>query len=296
MSLKPILLLSIASMLFLSSCRRGSLEEVASRVPREVDGWRAEEDRTFDRETLFKYIDGGAELYLAYRFRRMVARRYAKAGGEPVALDIYDMETPEDAFGVFTAEREVGEEVKIGGGSEYSDGLLRFWKGRFFVSIFTPEPAPENERFVMELGRFVSRAIRSTGRKPDLLSILPERGLVERTIRYFHRHSILNHFYYLSEENILDLDTETDAVLARYEIEGGRPYLLAVRYPDEERAKTAYERFVKAYMPESREGVVRTEDGLWTAVSLKGKILAIVLDAPTREGGLALLGAIERRS
>ena len=297
MRLKPILILSITSVLLLPACRREGIEEVISGVPKEMDGWRAEEDQIFDRETLFEYIDGGAELYLAYRFKEMVTRGYAKAGERgSITLDIYDMETPEDAFGVFTAERERGEEIGIGGGSEYSEGLLRFWKGRFFVSIFTVELSSESERIVMELGKSVSNAIRSTGAKPDLLFALPKDGLVGRTIRYFRKHSILNHFYYLSEENILELAMDTEAVLARYEIEGGRPYLLVVRYPDEGRAKSAYERFTRAYMPESKEGAIKTEDGLWTVVSLKGRMLAIVFDAPTREKGLTLLQAVKKRS
>jgi len=290
-ALAAIALLAVS----LCSCRRETLDELASRVPREIDGWRAEgEDRRFDRETLFKYIDGGAELYLAYRFREVLVREYRREGEAPVVLDIYDMGTPEDAFGVFTAEREMGEGIGVGMDSEYSEGLLRFWKGRFFVSIFTSEPTDEAERFVKELGRIVSEAIREAGSPPDLLSLLPREGLIERSIRYFHKHTILNHFYYLAEGNILGLDMDVEAVLARYEVEGGRPYLLIVRYPDEPRARSAYDRFLKAYMPESRDGVVQTEDGLWAAAVLKGRVIAIALDAPSRSCGVSLSAGVVR--
>lgn len=275
----------------LCSCRRETVEELASSVPKEIDGWGAKgEDRRFDRQTLFKYIDGGAELYLAYRFREVLVREYAKEGEAPVVLDIYDMERPEEAFGVFTAEREMGEGIGVGVDSEYSEGLLRFWKGRFFVSIFTPEPTDEGERFVRKLGRIVSDAIRETGSPPDLLSLLPGEGLIERSIRYFHKHTILNHFYYLSEGNILDLDMDVEAVLARYELEGGKPYLLVIRYPDEARAESAYSRFSEVYMPDSKGGAVQTEDGLWTACALRGKVIAVALDAPSRDTALRLTG------
>ena len=36
-----------------------------AQLPREIDGWRAgAHDATYNRETLFDYIDGAAEPYL----------------------------------------------------------------------------------------------------------------------------------------------------------------------------------------------------------------------------------------
>lgn len=265
-------------------------------VPKEVNGWLANSEvDTYDRKTLFDYIDGGAELYLAYRFNKVEVYTYKKAGGPDISMDIYDMGTSEDAFGVFTAERE-GDDVGIGQGSEYAAGLLRFFKGRFFISIVTYEETSQSKKAVFWLARAVSDAIQSRGGRPKILSYLPPKGLIERSIRFLHSHIILNHHYYVADENILKLDRNTEAVLVRYTLDGGKPYLLMVRYPTAEHAKVAHGSFLNAYMPDAlQKGVVRTEDGKWTAAMLHDKVLTIVFDAPNPNSANSLLETVSMR-
>ena len=262
-------------------------------IPKEIHGWVASAQvRQYDRKTLFKYIDGGAELYLAYRFRKAYVHTYTKPGEPNIVMDIYDMGTPEDAFGVFTAERE-GEDIGIGIGSEYEAGLLRFSKGRFFVSIMTHEETPQTRKTLLSLARAVADAIQPTGEKPQLLSFLPDKGLIERSVRYFYDHNILNLHYYIADENILHLDSHTEAVLARYSGEGGKPYLLLVKYPSPQRAKTAFRSFINAYIPDAvKPGLVRTENGKWTAGDVFFTFVAVVLEAPSDVWARSLLEAV----
>jgi hypothetical protein len=112
-----------------------SVKNLYQSIPAQIMDWKVKvKDRTFDRKTIFKYIDGGAELYLAYDFQQVFARTFSGPGDNEIMLDIYDMGSAAEAFGIFTSERE-DEEAGIGQGSEYSEGLLRSWKDRFFVSI-----------------------------------------------------------------------------------------------------------------------------------------------------------------
>src|SRR4051794_19771745 len=55
-------------------------------------------------DSLYQYIDGGADVYLLYDFRILLHQNFKSAGAELTA-DIYDMGTPEDAFGIYAAER-----------------------------------------------------------------------------------------------------------------------------------------------------------------------------------------------
>jgi len=280
----------------LLSCSVARTGITMDNIPKEIHGWVAHpEVRHYDRKTLFKYIDGGAELYLAYRFRQAYVHTYTKPGEPDIIMDIYDMGTPEDAFGVFTAERE-GEDIGMGIGSEYEAGLLRFSKGRFFVSIMTHEETPQSRETVLSLARAVADAIQFTGEKPQLLSFLPDKGLIERSIRYFHDHNILNLNYYIADENILHLDSRTEAVLARYSGEEGKPYLLLVKYRSAQQAKTAFRSFINAYMPDAVEpGVVRTEDGKWTAGEVFSTFVAVVLEAPSVAWARSLLEAVSMK-
>ncbi len=276
----------------LSSGCTGRLGTMVRNVPKEIDSWVANvEVRTYNRKTLFKYIDGGAELYLAYRFRKVYVYTYKKVGQPDIIMDIYDMSTAEDAFGVFTAERE-GDEIGIGQGSEYAGGLLRFFKGRFFVSIMTHEETPQSGKAVLCLARAVADAIQSMGERPRLLSFLPQKGLIESSIRYFHNHTVLNLNYYIADENILLLGVHTEAVLARYSAEEGKPYLLLVKYPSTPAARTALRSFLNAYMPDAIQGIVQTENGKWTATDSHSRYVAVVFDAPSDRWALSLLETV----
>jgi len=280
-------------MTMLLSCFVGRLGTMERNIPKEINGWRADvKVDAYDRKTLFHYIDGGAELYLAYHFQKVYVHTYTKAGEPDIIMDIYEMGTPEDAFGVFTSERE-GEDIGIGQGSEYEAGLLRFFKGRFFVSIMTYEETPQSRKAVYLLARTVADAIQSTGDKPKLVSSLPSTGLSESSILYFYSHTILNQHYFVASENILKFDKHTKAVLARYSVKEGELYLLIVRYPTTQHAKMAHTSFLNDYMPDAiKTGIVQTENGKWTATDLHNHLLTIVFDAPTRSSGGSLLETV----
>ena len=51
------------------------LQELTASLPRQVMGWAvAGEDRFFDDQTIFEYIDGSGEVYRAYNLRQCLAR------------------------------------------------------------------------------------------------------------------------------------------------------------------------------------------------------------------------------
>lgn len=251
-------------------------------LPEGTRGWRKiGRDATYDRRNLFDYIDGGAELYLTYDFRRVFVRRYAREGDaeSEIVLDVYEMGSAEEAYGLFSAERE-DEPVGIGRDSEYGGGLLRFWKGRYFVSLVAIGDADEAEAAMKELARGVAGAIPDEGEMPRLAARLPQTGLIPRQIRYFHSPTVLNHHYFLSNENLLEIGRDTRAVLARYDRGGSRPVLLMIQYPDPSRAETALARFRRVYMPDAdAAGRARMENGCWTMAQAHGDRVAIVFEA-----------------
>ena len=113
--------------------------------------WDGKEIR-YNSRTLFDYIDGAAELYLAYGFQNLTVRRFETSSQPPVTLEIYEMASSEDAYGVFSFERQ-GEAIGIGQGSEFEGGLLRFWKGKYFVSIYGEGGGAEVESAILKMGR-----------------------------------------------------------------------------------------------------------------------------------------------
>ena len=58
-------------------------------------------ERVFTGTGLYGYMNGGAELYLEYGVRKLTTRDIVFMNDE-YTLDIYEMPTPEDAFGIYS--------------------------------------------------------------------------------------------------------------------------------------------------------------------------------------------------
>jgi hypothetical protein len=267
----------------------------AQSMPMQIGAWQADgKDQVFDRETIFKYIDGGAELYLAYDFRQVFSRKYTGPGNSAIVLDIYEMGTAADAFGIFSSERE-DEDAHIGQGSEFGGGLLRFWKGSHFVSILNDGGDAKADQAVIELGKAVERILVASGPEPDLLKCLPQPNLDKKKIRFFHQPLLLDKHYFVANENLLNLGAKTDCVLAEYPLnKEDFMVLLLVRYENQQQAETAYARFIKNYMPEAKAGLAQMENKKWAMALLDRDLLSIVFEAPDGQKAMDLQKAVKR--
>ena len=265
-------------------------------LPGESAGWRpAGPDRAYNRETSQAYLRGTAEGYLAYGFRGLLVREYADPAGAPLVAEVYDMDTAADAYGVF-ANDPAGEAVTVGHEALYRGGLLRFWKGPYFVRLRAARETAASRGFLVDLGRKIAAAISEEGAKPVLLGCLPAARLKKASVRYFHKQSTLNPYYYFVDENALLLDEGTEAALGRYAEAGGEAMLLVCRYRTAADARRAYLKFGRVYFSGSFDGrgdsmVERIESGEFGAAQLTGACLILVLESPSRASCEALLAA-----
>ncbi|HEQ60212.1 MAG TPA: hypothetical protein ENN74_01230, partial [Firmicutes bacterium] len=189
--------------------------DLADLLPDSVQGWKAEEpDGRYDYETLYDYINGGAELYRSFNVRAVLARRYEKQDAQPILADMFDMGSSKDAFGAYHHDLREGDEVGIGQESELLGSSLTFWKDRYYVSIIPFGHGEEIKSAVLEVGRAIAQAIPKEGPKPDLLNYLPQQKRLPQ-VHYFHNHACLNTYYFLARDNLLNLDQDTEGVLAR---------------------------------------------------------------------------------
>ncbi|HUT08668.1 MAG TPA: DUF6599 family protein [Candidatus Latescibacteria bacterium] len=273
------------------------MDEFGRSIPKTISGWQASgEDRVYDRDTLYAYMDGGAEVYLAFDFRQVWARKYASPGPNPkeLTLDIYDMGSPEEAFGIFSCDRE-DPGAGIGQDSTYGFGLLRFHQGRFFVSVMTTDEDEASGKAVLEVGRAAVTALGPSGPGPDMVGFLPRESLRPDRTSYFHANVNLNNRYFIASENILGLDWSTDCVFAEYETGSDKPgCLLLVRYSGAERAAAAKQSFLTSYAPEAgSEGLVQTENKKWVSAVVRDRYLIIVFESPDPDWARKLSSSIQ---
>lgn len=266
-------------------------------LPQKIGIFKSDgKDEFYDRQTSFRYMDGAAELYRSFEFKLLLVRRYLSADLPPIIVELFDMGSSEDAFGVFSFETE-GQELQVGQGSDYGGGLLRFWKGKFFVNVYAEQEASSTRQDVIEIGKAISKSIGQEGQKPKLIHYLPGEGLSERSIRYFHLHQSLNYHYFVSHENILRLGKQTNAVLASYLIPQtqGKTFLLLIQYPSHKLAEGALRSFMKAYMPEATTTkVIKTENGRWAAAQFQREFVMIVFESPNKEKAEDLIQAAKK--
>jgi len=280
----------------MNSRQDSAANRLKSLLPMEAMGWRAEaEDHVYNRESIFEYIDGAGEVYRAYGFRELRSRRFHRPGLPDIIIDLFDMGSPADAFGVFTHDLD-GEDAGLGQGGNYKGGLLTFWRDRYLVSIFAEGEIAETKAALFALGRPVAAAIGRDGAKPALLGLVPPDFAAGGTVRYLHSPVILNYHFYVGADNVFGLGPDTEAVLAKSADKGRNGILLAVKYPGTAEAAAARARFLKSSMPDAGSaGFVRTEDGKWTSVRLVNSVVAVVFGAPTEAGAKALLNDVAYR-
>jgi hypothetical protein len=270
--------------------------DLASLLPDAIEDWNVSaKDQMYSREDLYKYIDGGAELYISYGFKKVINRTYSKRGQPDMFVDLFDMGTSQNAFGVFSHSRETIDNT-FGQGSQYTEGLLLFWKDRFFVSILASPETVESRSAVFDIAGKIETAIKNEGPLPEILDLLPDQSLVRESIRYFHHYIWLNSHYFVSDRNILHINETTDALLAKYGEQKKRYILLLVKYKKNRDAETAYNDFIRHRLPAiSGKRAVRIEDGTWTACQLTGSFLVVVFNAPVKERALHLIEAVKEK-
>jgi len=266
-------------------------------VPESIGAWSRYEDSSYDKETIFEYMNGAGEVFLSFAYEQMFVRQFSNPENlnEELTVEIYDMGNPSDAFGIFTRFRS-GEDAGIGHTSSYLTGNLSFWKDRYFVIVFVLMETEESKKDIFEFSRSIAEKIEEEGELPAVVSILPPDNLIEDSVKFFHLHTDLNRHYFVSDENIFNLDKSVDSVIAIYRQDGNYTYLLINKYLDVKSAQDSHDIFVDIYMPESKDsGIVQIEDGLWTATSRSEEFTVTVFDAATPESARQLLETAQSR-
>jgi len=167
---------------------------------------------------------------------------------------------------------------------------------------------PTSKEAVFALGKAIA-ADTQYPPEPALVKLLPLEiddvwKLRSDRLSFFRSHLVLNSIYYLSHENILDLDLSAEAVIVPYQYisDSGDPkrsQFLLVEYKNTERARQALNRFHDAYLPEYKKKIpadtaadnhslFKLEDG-WLAYKLLGKYIAIVFEGPDPESARVIL-------
>lgn len=179
--------------------RAGQQVSPAALLPAdgEAPGWaRQGELQGYEGEDLYTYINGGAEIYQEYGFRRVVVQDYGNASGRSISFEIFEMEDPAAAFGMFTFKRSGrGRRLDLGGGGELESYYLNFWKGRFLATLTGFDESAGTVEGLVALAGAVDAKIEEVGRAPELVDVLPSEDLLAGSVKYLRGLLGLNNVY-----------------------------------------------------------------------------------------------------
>ena len=281
---KPIISGIVFGMLLLATaggCGKGG--ELKKMLPDAAAGWSAATAAAYydGEKGIFDYMNGGAEVYLAYDFSGLAARKYRREGLPQLEVGVYDMGSPRDAYGIFSFERSAPS-ADVGQGSEYDRGLLRFWQGKYFYMLAAEGEAPGLREAMIELGNSFVAGRSDCGRGPELVEMLPAEGLDELSVKYFRGVFGLKMQYFLGHEDVLGLGEESEVVLAAYQRNDAKLQLVLVQYASEELALSGSKAFGAAM-----KDLPATKGKIFCARS--GANLAAVFESPDNESAAKLI-------
>ncbi len=298
------------------------MKTTAIRLPETIGPWtRPDSPQIVTSANIFDYMNGAGELYIGYRFDHLEVYEYTSDSQDGILVELYFMDTSDDAFGLLSldwggdpvvlspspADSPTGSKDQFSR-ALYGEGLLRIWSDELYVRVMAYRETPEAKEAVLTIGRAIA-ANQKNLPGPEILESLSaliesEWRLRRDRARFFRSYLVLNSIYYISSQNILDLNLSVDAVTAPYEKindsgDRKRARFILVRYIDPETSKRALSHFHEAFLPEYKEGFrvdSATQDTLifeveagWLGYRLHGSHLAIVFDCPDQESARKII-------
>ena len=208
-------------------------KEMTSPIfPSEVAGFSADGEMTaYDTESIYAYINGHAEVYMAYGMRRCLSQRYLGPDNDTeIVVDLFEMASPADAYGVFSHDRS-GEAVAVGQGGVFRHGWLSFWTGSGYGSVYASGGEGSFRDAVLEIGRAAADVLPAGGEIPALVDRLPADGLDPASVCFLRSPQILNAHVVVGSDNVFGLGPGVEAVVGKYDLGDSVFHLVLVEHP-----------------------------------------------------------------
>ncbi len=212
-------------------------------------------------EDLYKYMDGGADAFLLYDFQ-MLLHQDLRIKDTDLSVDVFDMGTAENAFGMYASERSPNYHYILIGAEGYdNEGILNFLQGSYYVKLaaFGSDAGPVLDQFA----KLISQRIKTEAGFPAPLKLLPATNRLPHTEQFLLKDPLGHPFL-------------SPAYLARYKLEGAEPTILLSMGTDpadaQGRLKLLAVHFTRTGQcqpaPELGDGAIRAGN------SFEGKIIA----------------------
>jgi hypothetical protein len=210
----------------------------------EIKGWTPEGEANIKTpDDLWEYINGAAGLYLSYGFKVLRYCDFTR-GDHLMTVDIYDMGSPLNAFGIYATERpgdvkprSIGTEAVI-----IPPAYCLLLKDRFYIKVQMIKGDIDDDSLKTVLNS-IDTSIKGSSSLPAELSLLPKQGRITRSESYV-------------KEAYLGLDELNNVIFAGYTNPDGEKFRYFLVLPSQgETPSSVWEKLA----------------GRWNATTLKGR-------------------------
>jgi hypothetical protein len=128
--------------------------------------------RDFNGESLYGYINGGADLYLEYGFS-VVRVTELVLKKDKFKVEVWKMTSPEAAFGIFSVSRfRCNERPDFSTYTCLNKYQLQIYKGQYYISIINESGTPQSAENSVAIGKILAGKI--GGPSINLTGIFPD--------------------------------------------------------------------------------------------------------------------------
>lgn len=254
-------------------------------------GWRIHDSvLRFEPKNLYEHINGRAEFFLAYNVASLAFASFKQTGEDRyINLSIYDMATPTNAFGVFSAERSEGEPPVDLGRDAYRAGANYYiWQGKYYIQLIALGEADELRDSTQAMAQELATTLPDSGAPVWGLKALPQNDRIPHTERFFL-------------VDAMGLDFMTDTYTAKYQKAGQPIQAFLSKRPtptDAETIITQYTQYADRYGTQVEQISIKTipltichMGGRFDVITQKANLVTGVFNVDSRD--LAIQAAVE---
>jgi len=241
----------------------------------EIKGWKVTSGpQFFEPQNLWKYINGQAEMYLDYGFELVATAEYTTLDGfKSMAIEIYQMQSPKHAFGIYAAERSPHDSfIKVGVQGYLSENVLNFWKGLYYVKLTSFQTSSETKEILMKLAVVIDNKIKGSYSEPELFACFPEDNKVKMSERFIPK-------------NFLGLSFLKDGYRAEYKRGGSSYQVFLVKNSSYDIAKEVFRKY-KDFLKSQHESVSHSKKYDYQLIFTKREKVEVMFQYGSFVGGV----------
>ncbi len=255
----------------------------------EMSGWKIPEaPQKFSPRTLYQYINGAADLYLAYEFQELNVAEYRNEQKAAVTVEIYRHKNPTQAFGIYSQERlATARYLDVGAQGYQEPTVFNFITGPYYVKINGYKTGPEDEKIMSSFGRKIEAALGGKTLLPEILSAFPADGKKENTEKFIAKDFLGYSFLH-------------NGFTTDYEVAGKKFKIFAIEGRDPDDCRGMVEKYLAQNKSQAQvaQGAFRLKDPYHGEVDLfwKGRFIWGILELSDPALRSKVLKEIEART